>query len=413
FRRMLPGPEREARRRARPRRLIPPENRAVLMTIAIGIPVLLAIIVALANDSFGDENRLQSLFSQAKREIASAEAAGGASEEARPHWETALEYAKAAVELRPDDPEAIALQTEIQAHLDSLGGVIRLAPVHLADFGSSTALRQLVVHGQMVFVLDPAAGWVTQLALNQAGDGVVEERLPPPLVRTGQQVSDGEVGNLVDCVWVGSGGGRLTSGLLILEEGAGLVSYDPAWGSEEGVPQLARSFLGTPPTGTSKAIGSYQDRFYILDPVAKQVWRYEPRDDTYPEPPGGYFVTPPPKSLETALDMAIDGNVYILYADGTVLKFLGGDLQPFEIRELPDDIGEAVALAVDPNSGSGIVYVADRGNGGVLVFEPDGTFRAQLHAEDAFDELEALAVDEAARRLYVFSGGQLYVAPLP
>jgi hypothetical protein len=102
-----------------------------------------------------------------------------------------------------------------------------------------------------------------------------------------------------------------------------------------------------------------------------------------------------------------------------VLKFLGGEPQPYEIRGVPDGIGQAVAMAVDPNSGSGTVYVADRGgaedqNGGrVLVFGPDGGFTAQLCTEEAFDELEALAVDEAARRLYAFSGGQLYVAALP
>ena len=72
-----------------------------------------------------------------------------------------------------------------------------------------------------------------------------------------------------------------------------------------------------------------------------------------------------------------------------------------------------VALAVDTESRSGVVYVADRGNKRVVVLEPDGAFRAQFHAEGAFDGLEALVVNEAAGRLYIFSGGRLYVALLP
>jgi hypothetical protein len=44
---------------------------------------------------------------------------------------------------------------------------------------------------------------------------------------------------------------------------------------------------------------------------------------------------------------------------------------------------------------------------------PDGAFQAQFRADEAFDALEALAVDEAAGRLYVVSGGRLYVASLP
>jgi hypothetical protein len=52
----------------------------------------------------------------------------------------------------------------------------------------------------------------------------------------------------------------------------------------------------------------------------------------------------------------------------------------------------------------------------VIVLEPDGAFLAQYRAEGVLDEMEALAVDEAAGRLIIFSGGHLYVAyppPLP
>jgi hypothetical protein len=63
--------------------------------------------------------------------------------------------------------------------------------------------------------------------------------------------------------------------------------------------------------------------------------------------------------------------------------------------------------------------VADPGKQRVVVLEPDGAFLAQFRADEALDtkgaldELESLAVDEAAGRFYVFGGGRLYVAPLP
>jgi hypothetical protein len=54
----------------------------------------------------------------------------------------------------------------------------------------------------------------------------------------------------------------------------------------------------------------------------------------------------------------------------------------------------------------------------VIVLGPDGAFRRQFRADPAragtaFDALEALAVSEANGRLYIFSGGWLYVATLP
>ncbi len=413
FRRMLPGPEREAHRRARAPRPIPKENRTLMLAVAVGIPILVAIVVALAYRSFGKEARFQRLLNQAEQEITLAQDAGGALEEARPHWEAALDYASKAVEWQPDDPLAAVLRDQAQAALDALDNVVRLMPIHLWDFGPSTSPRQLVIHGQMIFVLDPAAGWVVQLTLNPTRDGVIEREDSLPLIRTGQQIGEEAISKLMGLAWVEPGGERQTSGLVILEEDGALVSYDPAWGGAEEDTQLTRSLLGTPPTGTPQAVGSFDGRFYVLDVDDDQIWRYEPRGDTYPGRPDRYFVTSPP-SLATAVDMAIDGNIYLLYADGTILKFLLGELQTFDVHGVPGGIGQAVALAVDPDGSSGVVYVADQGNERVVALEPDdGAFCAQFRAEGIFDQLESLAVDEITGRLYVIDGGRLYTAPLP
>lgn len=410
FRRMLPGPEREARRRARTPRPIPQENRNVMMAIAIGIPVVLVIIVVMAYLSFGARARLNSLIIEAQSETALARAAGSTSEEARPHWEAALEYANAAVALQPDDPAATALKTQTQTALDRLDGIVRLMPVQLWDLGPGSVPRRMVVHGQMVFVLDPAGGWVAQLTLNPAGDGVSEEGI---IVQEKQQIGGGKVGAMVDFTWVTSGDERQASSLVILEEDGALVSYDPAWGGAEGTSQLKRFRLGTPPAGRAQAVDSYKDFFYVLDTIAGQIWRYAPQGDAYPNPPDRYFGVPPLKALATARDMAIDGYIYVLYDDGTLLKFLRGEPQPFDVRGLPGDLSQAITLAVDPDGSSEAIYVADRGSGRVIVLKPDGNFQAQFRAGEAFAGLEALAVDEAAGRLYVISQGRLYAASLP
>lgn len=417
-RRMLPGPDREARRQARARRPraprpVPDENRAVMIAIAIAIPVVLAVVVALAYRSFGADVRFQDLIDRAEKEVVLAQSAGGTTEEARLHWQAALDQATAAAVLQPDAPVAAALRSQAQAALDFLDGIVRLRPIQLWDFGPGSAPRRLVIHGQMIFVLDPAGGWVAQLTLNSAGDGVVEQEDLPILVQTGQRIGEGEVGKLVDFAWVTPGGERQTSGLLVLEEDGVVIGYDPAWVDEGGVPRLTRSLLGTPPSGRASVVASFGGRFYVLDSDDNQIWRYEPRGYVYPDQPDRYFVVSPPRSLADAVDMAIDGNVYILFQDGMVVKCLRGEPQLFDVRGLPGGISQATALAVDPDAGSGVIYVADRGNQRVVVLGSDGTFREQFCTDEAFDELEALAVDEAAGRLYVVSGGRLHVASLP
>lgn len=413
-RRMLPGPERDAYRRARPRRPIPPEKPAVMIPIAAGIPALVLILVAVAYILYGREARFTDLVAQAEQEIVQAEYAAGNPEEERAHWEAALEYASAAARQRPDDPQALDLQNQAQAALDQLDGIIRLTPLSLARLGSRLSTR-LAVHGQSVFVLD-RTGWVIQVTLTPAGDGLVEDTLPLPLVQTGDRIDQREVGKLVDLGWAGAEGGRQTSGLLILEEDGAIVTYDPTWQGTEGAPQLTRTLLGTPPSGRAQEADIYQGHLYILDPLANQVWDYAPRGNTYPDPPSRCFITDPPKPLDTALDIAVDGNLYILYRDGTILKFLDREPQAFQVRGVPGGVGNAIALAA--GRASGRVYVADlgaeeTGDERVLVLEADGAFRAQLRAEGAFDNLQTFAVDEANRRLFAIGNGQIYVAALP
>lgn len=110
--------------------------------------------------------------------------------------------------------------------------------------------------------------------------------------------------------------------------------------------------------------------------------------------------------------MAIDGDITILYQDGRVERFRGGEIQPFELGEIPDGLEEVVGFAVDPR-GDGTVYVADRGHNRVIVLSPDGRFQSQLRAEPPLASLEALAVNQAEGRLYVLAGGQVYAAALP
>lgn len=410
WQRVLPGRERDAHRRVRRPRPIPKENPTVMTAIAVGIPLLLAVTVALAYSRFGLAEQAGSLVGRAEGEIALAQAAGKTSDDTRVHWEAALEYTEAALELVPDEAAASAWRALAQDSLDSINSIVRLSPVELWDLGPSSLPREIVVQGQMIYVLDPANGWATRLTLDETGEAVVDE-VPPILVRTEQDIGGQVVGNFIDFIWVEVGGERQTSGLVVLEEGGALLTYDPNWEGEGGIPQLTRSLLGTPPSSSPKAVDSYEGRLYILGD--DQIERYEPRGHTYPDPPSRYFTVPPRKPLSTALDMAIDGSIYILYIDGTILKVLQGEPQPFEVRGVPGNFSQVVAFAVDPQGNSGVVYVADRGNRRVVVLGPDGEFWAQYYAAGSFDALEALVVDEAKARMYVISGGKVYVVALP
>jgi hypothetical protein len=413
IRRTLPGPGREAYRRGH-RRLPPKENPAVIMAVAAAIPILVIAVVTVAYLRLAAQSRFQGVIKRAEEQIALAQSSEADSEEARAHWEQALQQIEIAAALQPDDTSTQTLREQAREALDRLDRIERLTLSQIVNFGSSSAARRLVIQGQMVFVLDAKDGWVARVPL----DGVNNEPESEDdlvLVHTGQEVDGDDVGPLVDCTWVDREGGRWSSALLVLEAGGGLLSYDPAWGSESGAPQLTRAELSSPPPGRPVAVGSYGGQFYVLGITAEdtvQIWRFKPRGDAYPSEPERYFATPPSIGSREVLDMAIDGYIYVLYGDGTLEKFLGGEPQQFEIRDVPGGLGQVNGFAVDPN-GSGAVYVADPENRRIVELGPDGRFKTQLRAGEAFAALEALAVNEADRQLHVFEGGRLHVASLP
>jgi hypothetical protein len=386
-----------------------------MIAIAIAIPVILAGMVGLAWAEFGHDARFDALVSEAEQEAIKAVEAGGTTPEARPHWERVLALTKEAGGIRPGDPEVTHLRDQAVASLNSSYGIVMLDPVAVHDLGPGDEPRQILVRGQMVLVLDPADGWVVELALN-ADNRLEDEQFDPPvLVRTGQEIGHQAVGDLVDLVWADLSGGRHTSGVVILEASGWTIGFDPSWSGADGGPRLVRTRLGSLPAGEPARIGSYEGRLYVLDPVGEQIWRYVPDGDTYPTAPESYFGGSLPAPLGDAIDMTIDGNIYILYSDGVIRKFLAGEAQPFEVTGMPDesDLRGAVAIAADPSGRGRQLYVADPAHRRVVRLSPSGEFEVQYRAPDSFGALEALALDDTASRLYTISEGQLYVAPLP
>ncbi|MGD1996043.1 MAG: hypothetical protein PVH62_04640 [Anaerolineae bacterium] len=398
FRRMLPGREMPARTRPRRKRQPPPENPRVMAGVALAILLTISVVSLVAWLNYGSALRHDLALTRAKREAAQArEVLSSDPAAARVHWEAVLHE----LESVGDNAEAAALHTEAQEALDELNEVLWVEPTLLWDFGAQARLRSLVVQGQLVFVLDAASGSVFELTLAESGDRVMETDAAPVLIE-----ADDEVKGLVDMAWAGPGGERTADALVALEEGGTLAVYDPAWG-------LNRVYLGTlPDEADPVAIATFHGRLYVLDPQTDQVWRYRPEGDGYPsrEP---YFPVASPHPLDGARDLAIDGSIYILFADGSVEKYFEGEMIPFEVTGVPAPEPAFVAMAVNSELTNRPVFFADSADERVVVVRADGTFSAQLRArEGEFQSVQALAVNEAADRLFVLAGGRLYVLPL-
>lgn len=380
-------------------------NLPLMIGLAAGIPIVVAILVTAVYLDRSTAAQVNTLVAEARKIVTEADAAL-TTEAKRERWQAALAEMAQALELDPGNATAIDIRSQVQAQLDRLDGTLRVSPVLLYDF-KKAGRHRLALSDIYLFVMDQAESRIDRLTLTSDGGGI-EGDVPAPVVAKGITVGGRTVGDLIDMVWVDAGGGRQKSTLVVLERG-GLIEYDLSFGVD--VIPFGDS---TVPSG-ARRIDTYDGNLYLLDTAAQQVWRYVPAAaGGYAGKPEPYFETPP-AGLSNAIDMAIDGNVYVLAASGAVGKYLRGNEEPFSPSGLPEPISRAAALAVDPRAltASGL-YVADAASARVIHFAPDGRFIRQARATgNEFDAIEDILVDDRTGRLYVISGGRLYSAALP
>jgi|GEM_PF-831528 len=309
--------------------------------------------------------------------------------------------------LRPDDQRLASLEQEYQAlfdkvqHVTPLYGIVPLWT--FKEAGHSAA--QVLANGDSLFVLDTGRNQVDRFTRSQLGDTATPA--DKPIVRKGDQISGTVVSDLLDIAWVEAAGPNQRSKLLTLDTSGGLVSYDSTWGVDR-TALGGRDKLKQPQLTTG-----YGGNLYIVDPGANQIWRYRPGSRGYEGDPESYFAAGKQPDLTGVQAIAIDGNVWLLYTDGRLLKFFAGEQRPFDFQGLPTKLSMPVALAV-PLEGDRI-YILDAGNGRIVEVTKDGTFLRQFHPRegDFLRDARSFFLDEANSKFYIVTADQLYAADVP
>jgi hypothetical protein len=402
LRRVLPDPARTGAWGRRQGRDSSPENVPVMAGVAIAIPLLVAFLVVTFYLQRGDSQRHEVMVNQARAALEAARLTAAGDDRAL--WNTALETAEEALLSLPDDEELLAVRDQARVRLDELGTVVRPDLTLLWDYGPGQE-RRLAATRSQVYVLDTVQDEVTQQTLAWSGANV--SGVEPDLVTYRDlSVSDEPVGGLHDAVWLSAADPWIESALLILTEDNRLLQHNPSWGLSW-VPMDSGLT-----TDSVRVLEPYDGKLYALDPVQNEVWRI-PYDGEKFGPPQEYFTVPVP-DLGKAVDMTIDGAVYILLADGTIYKFFGGESVPFNIRGLPGSLSRPIALVSEGDETNGALYVANADTQSIVVLSKDGKFINQFKAADEIlTNLEALAIDQDTRTLFVLANGYLYAMALP
>jgi hypothetical protein len=413
--RVLPGQQQEAPARretvaGQARRVGAPQiPQRLLRTIAVAIlmVVLLAVGLTYWQQGLARENEFNSLIEQAQASYQQALGADDAT--ARDLLTQAESLLTQADAIKPGEPAISELRVSIAEQQDKIDRVERLYWVgQLRSYDDpGTQLKRVIVNGLYVYVLDAGTDQVYRYQLDEVNDALEPDENDPVLVRRGQQVETSVVGEMIDMVWMPAGGERQTSDLLILESG-GLLEYNPSWGL------TAAPIANKDAWALPVAVGSFFGNFYILDPQAGQILRYMPSAQGYTDPAQYYLSDQVTVDLNGAVDMAIDGFIYVLYADGTIRKFEAGVPVEFQVTEIDKPFSRPAAIYAAPDDVAKYLYVADAGNHRVVQLNKDGRFVRQFKPRDEdtvnFGTLRSIFVDELTGKLYLLNDHALYIA---
>lgn len=173
------------------------------------------------------------------------------------------------------------------------------------------------------------------------------------------------------------------------------------------------------PAGWVNAIAAetYLRYLYLLAPDRTtsgkfQIYRYERLQNRY-GPPTPYNVN---GDLTGAIDLAIDGNVYVLKEGGAIVKLFRGEAQPFQIRQAPENLLTNATKIFKVADGN--FYVLDPVEGRVIVLSDGGvggeaTYLRQYVLEiDQLGELQDLYVDPDQSHLYVMDEKRIFLIDL-
>jgi hypothetical protein len=390
------------------------------MILSVIIPVVVALVVTSVYFQRGRVVRLGEVKQLMAANLDLARQAGGDAGVAGPYYQRVIELSNEAQELRPGDGEVVRLRQEAMIGMDFLSGVTRLIAESQYSYGAGVepgALALGDVHNGGIYVLDRAGNRVYR---HETGEDYAELSAEAPQLTLfgGQVVGSHVVERIVDLAWRPRGNQVSRDGLAMLDARGALVTFYPNFLDTRAVNLGMASDWVAP-----SAIAQFSERLYVLDPLARMIWRYFAEGDglTASENQRSVgFVDDP--QLDQVIDMEIyseDGSVILLYEDGRLRRYVNGRLlwgdADIAASGLALPMEGPIAMKIAGRGLNSSIFVADPATERVVQFSIGGTFLAQYkafgdHGEELFGSLTDFALASDPLRLFVLTGDALYLA---
>jgi hypothetical protein len=361
----------------------------------------------------GADNRAEAaaLLDLAAARFSSARQAldAGDSVNARAQLTEAQEHIDRAMQIQGRTTQGDELSAQVQSELANVLQIHKLYGLAqpLVKFPADAQPHRVIVVDQDIYVLDIGRQQILRFRFDPANNSVADQA-GEVVLETGARVDDITVGRLVDIAWqLPIPGVEDKANLLVLDRNNNIFRYNQ---KVEGITRL--TFGDQSAWRLPNQIETYSGRLYITDEGAAQIFRYT--GGNYEAPPEAWFAPETQARLTGLQALAIDGDIWLLFTDGLLLRYSEGKQVAFSLDNSVGRPQEPVDMVVG-DQGDSSIYLADGAGERILIFSKDGKYQRQLQAAEGnpLRGLSGMFVDEVTSSIFILTQSALYQHVLP
>jgi DNA-binding beta-propeller fold protein YncE len=151
------------------------------------------------------------------------------------------------------------------------------------------------------------------------------------------------------------------------------------------------------------AAANYNNRIYLLNNKEGQIYRYSKKTSEFADEAPSLKKE---DDFSEAVDMAIDGSIYVLKRNSEVLKFFKGSKEEgFKISAIDPGLENASKIFVSLEKD--YIYILEPAKQRLVIFDKTGKFVLQ-YKSDQFTDLKDFTVDENKKIIYFLNNKSVY-----
>ncbi len=160
------------------------------------------------------------------------------------------------------------------------------------------------------------------------------------------------------------------------------------------------------PNSNIVSLDTYNNNIYLLDKKDGQIYKYLSTATGFNS---GHKWIKENINLKDAIDLSIDGYIYILKSNGEVVKLLKGYHKKFSLEEIEPKLKNPTKIFVSPELN--FIYILEPSQKRLLVFNKKGNFLYQ-YTSDKLNKLKDFAIDEQNNIIYFLNNNSIYAAEI-